>query len=62
MVFGMIVAWDQETTGLDGCKDLVTVGAPYSPEKQIVYQFATLSHGTVVKVPDFDSKKEAFMK
>ena len=58
----MIVAWDLETTGLNGTTDLVTVGALYSPEKQIVYQFATLSCGIVVKVPDFDLKKEAFMK
>jgi hypothetical protein len=58
-----ILAWDLETTGLKGDRDLVTVGALYSPERQIVYQFAMLDpQGTVVRVPDFELKKEAFMK
>jgi hypothetical protein len=58
-----MLAWDVETMGLNKGKDLITVAAIYSPEKQIVFRFVTLdAEGTVVKVADFDEVKEAFMK
>jgi len=58
-----MLAWDIETTGLSPQSSLVTVAAIYSPFNQVVFQFATLDpQGTVVKIQDFDSKKERFMK
>jgi hypothetical protein len=58
-----MLAWDVETGGLDARKSLLTVATTYSPQHQMMYQFAILSpEGKLIKAPDFDVKKEAFMK
>ncbi|KAJ1464703.1 hypothetical protein T484DRAFT_1757904 [Baffinella frigidus] len=58
-----MLAWDVETGGLSPRTSLITVATTYSPEKQTIYQFATLDpQGRIVKVDDFDAKKEAFMR
>jgi hypothetical protein len=58
-----MLAWDVETSGLQARTSLLTVATTYSPERQMIYQFAILnSQGKLVKAPDFDIKKEAFMK
>ncbi|KAJ1467084.1 hypothetical protein T484DRAFT_1756150 [Baffinella frigidus] len=57
-----IFCWDIETTGFNPKKELVTVAACYTPEKQTVYLFAESdSAGNVVKIHDFDEKREAFL-
>jgi hypothetical protein len=57
-----IVAWDLESSGLSPLTSLITVATTYTPERQMIYQFATLKEGRLVKVDDFDEKKEAFMQ
>jgi hypothetical protein len=58
-----MLAWDIETTGFNPAKELVTVAACYTTEKQTVYTFAELdTRGNVVRIHDFDQKREAFLK
>lgn len=58
-----MLAWDIETDGLSSVKNLITVATVWSPEKQKVFQFATLNpQGKLVKIPNFDELKEEFMK
>ena len=57
------VAWDVETSGLSPNTSLLTVATTYTPDRQMVYQFATLNpQGRLVKVDDFNRKKELFMQ
>jgi DNA polymerase III epsilon subunit-like protein len=59
----MVLGWDIETTGFNATKELVTVAACYSPDKQTVYQFAELgASGNVVKIHDFNQKRHDFLK
>jgi predicted PolB exonuclease-like 3'-5' exonuclease len=58
-----LFCWDIETLGFNPKKELVTVAACYTTEKQTVYLFAESdSAGNVVKIHDFEEKREAFLK
>jgi hypothetical protein len=58
-----ILAYDVESMGSDGRRDLLTVATTYSPEHQKIYQFAKSGpQGQVVKVDNFDALKEEFMQ
>ena len=58
-----LFCWDIETTGFNPKKELVTVAAFYTPERHSVYQFADSDAlGNVVKIHDFDLKRDAFLK
>jgi hypothetical protein len=58
-----MLAWDIETMGLNPNKSLITVATTYCPEKSTIYLFAMLdAQKNVVKIHDFDAKKDAFLK